>query len=113
MADSLSDGERQELDQARAADPSIDVELEELRGIMGRLDKAEVTWREESLPAGLEARILAETVLADEAAGDEPGTTAPPSSSGRAGLEERSQDPIGSESRRRSTAARRSRSSGF
>lgn len=65
LTGNLSDGERQEFDQARAVDPTIDVELGEFREIIGRLDRAEVVWREESLPAGLEARILAETVLAD------------------------------------------------
>lgn len=59
LTGNLSDEERQELDQARAADPTIDEELDELRATVERLDAADVTWREGSMPAGLEERILA------------------------------------------------------
>lgn len=78
LAGSLSDGEQQELDQARAADPTIDLELEELREIIRRFGKAGVTWREEGLPAGLEARILDRTINADPS-GHGHGASAPPS----------------------------------
>ncbi|WP_152539216.1 hypothetical protein [Nesterenkonia sp. AN1] len=57
----LSDHERLELDQARAADPSIDVELAELRSAAARLDAADITWREEPPPASLAERIRAAT----------------------------------------------------
>lgn len=57
----LSDQERLEFDQARAADPSIDVELAELRAAAGRLDAAHLTWSEEELPASLGERIRAAT----------------------------------------------------
>ncbi|MGJ9373293.1 hypothetical protein [Nesterenkonia sp. CF4.4] len=64
LTGSLHEDEWQDLDRARAADPAIDAELEELREVIARLDAADMTWREESLPAGLEERILAETIEA-------------------------------------------------
>lgn len=57
LAGDLSDDEQQEFNEARAADPSIDVELAELRAATARLEASEVTWREESPPSGLEERI--------------------------------------------------------
>ncbi|MGJ9373785.1 hypothetical protein [Nesterenkonia sp. CF4.4] len=71
LTGNLKDDEWQEFDQARAADPAIDTELEELRDMLARLDAADVTWREESLPAGLEKRIMAATIEADRAHQDE------------------------------------------
>lgn len=57
----LSDQERLEFDRARAADPSIDIELAELRPAAARLNAADMTWREEELPASLAERIRAAT----------------------------------------------------
>lgn len=69
LTGSLSDAEWQELDQARAADPTIDAELAELRATASRLDAADLSWREEALPASLEERIRAATSESEE----EPG----------------------------------------
>lgn len=72
LTGSLSDAEWQELDQARAADPTIDAELAELaelRATASRLDAADLSWREETLPASLEERIRAATSESEE----EPG----------------------------------------
>lgn len=71
LTGNLSEGERRELDRARAADPTIDAELEELRQTVHRLDAANVTWRECSMPAGLEERILAEIAEDDRSRQDE------------------------------------------
>lgn len=69
LTGSLSDAEWQELDQARAADPTIDAELAELRATASRLDAADLSWREEAPPASLEERIRAATSESEE----EPG----------------------------------------
>lgn len=61
----LSDDEQREFDRARAADPSIDAELAELRATAARMKATGVAWREESPPPGLEARIRADTSEAD------------------------------------------------
>lgn len=53
----LTDAERQEFDQARAEDPSIDAELAALRGTFARLEAADLSWQEETPPSGLEERI--------------------------------------------------------
>lgn len=77
LTGNLSDEERQELDQARTADPTIDAELEELRQMVERLDAADVTWREGSVPASLEKRILVEIIEDDLNRHDEEGPRAP------------------------------------
>lgn len=61
LTDDLSDAEWEELNKARTADPSIDVEIAELRAISDRLDAQGLTWREESPSEGLEERIRAAT----------------------------------------------------
>ncbi|PRZ12946.1 hypothetical protein [Nesterenkonia sandarakina] len=65
LTGNLSDDERQELKQARAADPTIDEEVDELRTTVERLDAADITWREGSVPDGLEERILAKIAEED------------------------------------------------
>ena len=77
LTGNLSDEEKQELDQARAADPTIDEEFEELRKTVERLDAADVTWREGSVPAGLAERILAEIAEEDPNRHGEEGQGAP------------------------------------
>lgn len=54
----LSDVEKQELDDTRAQDPTIDAELEELRAVTVRLDSAELSWQEGPVPPGLGDRVL-------------------------------------------------------
>lgn len=61
LTGSLSHAQRREFHQARAADPTVDSELAELRATAARLDAADLTWREDPLPSGLEERILAAT----------------------------------------------------
>ncbi|MGJ9405715.1 hypothetical protein ACHABQ_05265 [Nesterenkonia aurantiaca] len=61
LTDDLSDAEWEELNDARTADPSIDVEIAELSAIAERLDGRGLTWREESPSRGLEERIRAAT----------------------------------------------------
>ncbi|MBO0596492.1 hypothetical protein I2485_04150 [Nesterenkonia sp. E16_7] len=78
LAGDLSDEERREFDRARAADPSIDAELAELRATAARMKATGVAWREEPPPPGLEERILAETSEADRLTrSDENGKPAP------------------------------------
>lgn len=82
LTDHLTEEEWREFDRARAADPTVNDELEQLREILARLDAAKVAWHEEDLPPGLHDRILAATVMADQT-GHAPGAPTHPSSSGR------------------------------
>ncbi|WP_146131188.1 hypothetical protein [Nesterenkonia sandarakina] len=57
----LTDAEREELNNTRQADPSIDVELAELRVVAKRLKESGLTLSDETMPPGLEERIRAAT----------------------------------------------------
>lgn len=59
LAGDLRGAEWLEYEQARAEDPTIDTELGELRETSARLNAAQLTWREVSLPMGLEESIRA------------------------------------------------------
>lgn len=81
LAGDLHGDEQRDFDLACAADPTLADELQELRDLTRRLDRADLTWEEPPLPPGLAERVF----LATGASPAGPAEDTAPSRSRRTG----------------------------